>query len=108
MESCIFCKIVKGEIESKKVFENGDVLAFLDVNPKTPGHCLVIPKAHFENIFDIDPEILRKVMEAVKNISIDIKKSPKVGGVNLENNSGQGTGQEVPHFHFHIIPRYLG
>ncbi|MSU54612.1 MAG: HIT family protein [Candidatus Staskawiczbacteria bacterium] len=106
MENCIFCKITSGQIDSTKVFEDEDVIAFLDVNPKALGHCLIIPKKHFENIFDIDQEILKKVMVATKNISINIKKSPDITGVNLISNNGQGAGQEVFHFHLHIIPSY--
>ncbi len=103
---CIFCNIVTGNIPAKKLFENEDVLAFLDINPLTNGHCLVIPKKHYESIFDIDKEILQKVTIAAQDISIKIKKSLRPVGVNLVSNNGKKAGQRVFHFHVHIIPRY--
>src|SRR3990167_11238315 len=103
---CIFCKIAKGEIDSAKIWEDDDVLIFLDVNPLTKGHCLVIPKKHFENIFDIDEKILEKVVIAVKNVSEKIKTSFKIDGLNLLQSNGSKSGQEILHFHLHIIPRY--
>ncbi len=103
---CIFCKIVKGEINSAKIWEDNDVLVFLDVNPLTKGHCLVIPKQHFENIFDIDKEILKKVIVATKSISEKIKESLYANGINIMQANGKNAGQEVVHFHLHIIPRY--
>ena len=102
---CIFCKIAKGEIDSAKVFEDNDVLVFLDVNPLTEGHCLVIPKQHFENVFDIDREILKKVIVVGKNISLQLKKSLNATGVNLLNASGKDAEQSVYHFHLHVVPR---
>ncbi len=106
MENCIFCKIAKGEIDSAKVFENEDIFAFLDVNPLTKGHCLVIPKKHFENIFDIDKNILKEIIATAKDISEKMQKSLAASGVNLANASGESAEQGVFHFHLHIIPRY--
>ena len=105
---CIFCKIVKGEIDSAKVLENDKVLAFLDVNPVAKGHCLVIPKMHFENIFDITDEILGEVIFLVKYISENLKNSFEIEGINLVQSSGSKAGQAIFHFHLHIIPRYQG
>ena len=104
--SCIFCKIVSGEISTVKVFEDDDTLAFLDVNPDTEGHCLVIPKKHFETIFDIDGEILKKVMATLKTVALKIKDSLGAEGMHIANNNGILGGQIVSHFHMHIIPRY--
>ncbi len=105
MENCIFCKIVKGEIDSAKIWEDGDVLVFLDVKPFTKGHALVIPKQHFENIFDIDENVLQKTIVVAKNIAQTLKKSLPAPAVNLMNSSGGEAGQEVMHFHLHVIPR---
>lgn len=103
---CIFCKIANGEIDSAKVFEDDNVLAFLDVSPLTKGHCLVIPKAHFENIFNADENVLKNIISAAKNISNQIKTNLGAKGVNLVNASGEKAEQSVFHFHLHIVPRY--
>jgi len=104
--NCIFCKIVKGEIDSAKIYEDENTFAFLDINPLTKGHCLIIPKEHFENIFDIDAKILEKIIITAKDVSEKIKKSLKADGLNLLQSNGSKAGQEIPHFHLHIIPRY--
>ncbi|MBS4177503.1 HIT family protein [Lederbergia citrea] len=106
MSDCIFCKIVNGELPSSKVFENDDVLAFLDLSQITKGHTLVIPKIHNENIYDMAPEIAGKLFEAVPKISRAIKAEFNPQGLNLLNNNGSFAGQEVFHFHLHLIPRY--
>lgn len=106
MEGCIFCKIAAGEIESAKVFENEDVFAFLDAFPDTPGHTLIVPKKHFENIFDIDETILQEVMLVGKKVSIVMKDTLGATGIHLANNNGKDAHQEVLHFHLHVVPRY--
>ncbi len=102
---CIFCKIVKGEIPCTKVYEDVDVLAFLDVNPVSLGHCLVIPKQHSENIFDISENVLQKIIVVGKRIVEKLKTVTNIPAVNLVNSSGKDAGQEVMHFHLHIVPR---
>lgn len=106
MTDCIFCKIIGGEIPSFKVYENEDVLAFLDIHPFSQGHCLVVPRKHFENIFDIEKDILEKVILAGKHIAEKIKVSLNADGIRLMQSNGSLAGQEVMHFHLHIIPRY--
>ena len=103
---CIFCKIAKGEIDSAKVYEDDDVLAFLDVNPLTKGHCLVVPKTHAENIFDISQDVLQKIIVGAKHISGKIKNNLQADGIRLSQSNGATAGQVVFHFHLHIIPRY--
>ena len=103
---CIFCKIANGEIDSAKVFENEKIFAFLDINPLTRGHCLVVPKQHFENIFDIDKDMLKEIIVIAKEISEKIKRSLGAKGVNLLNSNGKEAEQSVFHFHLHIVPRY--
>ncbi|MCJ8005908.1 HIT family protein [Lederbergia wuyishanensis] len=106
MSNCIFCKIVNGEIPSAKVFENEDVLAFLDISQITKGHTLVIPKVHNENVYDLPEETASKLFEVVPEISRAIKKEFKPVGLNLLNNNGAFAGQAVFHYHLHLIPRY--
>lgn len=103
---CIFCKIANGEIDSAKVFEDSDVLAFLDANPAAKGHCLVIPKTHFENVFDISEDLLQKITVVGKHISQKMKKFLDAPAVNLVNSSGKEAGQVVMHFHLHVVPRH--
>lgn len=106
MIDCIFCKIIKGEIPSTKVFEDEKTLAFFDINPLTKGHTLVVPKGHYEDVFNIPIEDLKFVIANAKNIAKNLKNSLGASGVNLVNASGEVAGQSVLHFHIHVIPRY--
>jgi len=106
MENCLFCKIANGEIPSAKVFENDKVFAFLDINPIAKGHCLVIPKDHFENIFDIEEDIFKNITSTAKKIAKQMKINLQADGVNLVNASGKEAEQSVFHFHLHVVPRY--
>lgn len=105
-KECIFCKIVRGESPAQKIYETNDILAFLDINPVTDGHTLVIPKEHYRDIFQIPLPMLEKTMEATKKIAKKAQKTLNAGGVNILHNSGSVAQQAVPHFHIHIIPRY--
>ncbi|MDY2575476.1 MAG: HIT family protein [Bacilli bacterium] len=106
MDDCIFCKIVKGEIPCYKVYEDDDVLAFLDISQTTLGHTLVISKQHFPNLLYVPKDILSKVMGAAQRIAQAQVSSLKAKGVNLINNTNEIAGQTVMHFHVHVIPRY--
>lgn len=106
MDDCIFCKIVKGEIPSAKVFENEHVLAFLDISQVTKGHTLVIPKTHKENLFELTPELAKNIFEVVPSIANALKNEYNPIGLNTVNNNGEHAGQSVFHFHLHLIPRY--
>ncbi len=103
---CIFCQIVKGEIPCYKIYEDDKVLVFLDIKPVNPGHCLVIPKKHLENIEEIDEEYLSHLVIIVKKIGNKIKNNLNVLGYNVQVNNDPVAGQEIPHLHFHIIPRH--
>lgn len=105
-QDCIFCKIVRGEIPSKKIYEDRDVIAFLDINPANPGHCLVVPKKHSETVFDTDDEVLGKAITVTKKLAADVKEKLGADGVNIVQNNGRHAGQLVSHIHFHIIPRF--
>ena len=106
MEDCIFCKIVNGEIPCRKIYEDECCIVFLDISPWSKGHTLVVPKTHFETIFDIDEDILCNVMSVVKKISIHLKKTLNADGIKIVQNNGKSSGQEVFHIHFHVIPSY--
>lgn len=103
---CIFCKIINGDIPSKKVYEDDDVLAILDISQATIGHTLVLPKKHYSNLLDIDNEDYLKVMSVVKMLAEKIKTKLDATGINILNNCGEVAGQTVMHFHVHIIPRF--
>lgn len=105
MDDCIFCKIVKGELPSSKIYENNDVLAFLDIAPVNIGHSLVIPKKHYENIYEIPESIWTQIAQVTKNLSGAIKDGVKADGMNVAMSNGQDAGQVVFHAHVHIIPR---
>ncbi|MBU3922768.1 HIT family protein [Patescibacteria group bacterium] len=104
--NCIFCKIAKKEIPSEKIYENDKVFCFLDINPVSKGHTLVISKKHYENIFDIPENELKELISVVKKISKKRKKELNADGINLFNANGKIAEQSVSHFHIHIIPRY--
>ncbi len=107
MKDCLFCKIVEGSIPSNKVYETDAVLAFLDITPVNEGHTLVIPKEHYENIFEIPDDLLSSIAIEIKNVAKAVQKATNAGGINLAMNNREAAGQIVPHAHFHIIPRYL-
>lgn len=102
---CIFCKIIKGELRSYKVYEDEKTLAFLDVNPIANGHVLAVPKKHYETMEEIPENDLCDLIKAVKKIGMGIKKALEIEGYNVSLNNGRVAGQIIPHFHFHIIPR---
>ncbi|WP_088042462.1 HIT family protein [Bacillus sp. EAC] len=104
--NCIFCKIVEGQIPASKVYEDDNVLAFLDLSQVTEGHTLVIPKNHVENIFSMTEETASVYFKKMPIIANAIKKAFNVEGVNIINNSGAVSGQTVFHYHMHILPRY--
>lgn len=105
-KDCIFCRIVKNEIPSKKVYEDGVSFAFLDINPRNPGHTLVIPKRHYETIFDIPEERAGEFFESVKRVAGMVKNGTKAQGLNITQSNGSAAGQIVSHLHFHVIPRF--
>ncbi len=105
MEDCIFCKIIKGEIPSFKVFEDDQVLAFMDINPISPGHTLIIPKNHAENLKEISEEDLAAVHRASKKVMRGIETALNASGVACVQLNGRGVNQVVMHYHLHLIPK---
>lgn len=105
MDNCIFCKIIDGDIPSHKIYEDEFVYAFLDINPSTLGHTLVIPKKHVIDIYDMDEETASKTFKAVPKIANALKAAFNPIGLNIINNN-QKPHQVVFHYHIHLIPRY--
>ena len=103
---CIFCRIVAGDLPSSKLREDGDTLAFMDIGPIIHGHALVIPKPHYVGIHDTPPELLKKLICAVRAIAEAQTKALGADGVNVIQSTGESAGQIVPHIHFHVIPRF--
>ena len=108
MADCIFCKIVAGELPAAVVASDARVLAFLDINPATRGHTLVIPRAHVEDIHEIDTDDLAAAIALAQRIAGRASERLGADGVNLLHSSGSAAWQTVFHFHIHVIPRYLG
>ena len=101
---CIFCKIVNGEIPCLKIYETDKVLAFLDINPDSDGHTLVIPKKHYKDMDDIDNETLIEIEEAARRIKKILEDKLNIDGLSLLQNNG--SVQEVKHYHLHLKPYY--
>lgn len=104
--NCLFCKIVDKEIPSENLYEDDDFIAIMDINPNNFGHSLVIPKEHYENIYDLKGRALTKFGEVVQKISIAVKKAMKADGINVHINNDPAAGQVIFHSHTHIIPRF--
>lgn len=106
MKNCLFCKIVKNEINAVKIYEDNYVLAFLDIRPATKhgGHTLVIPKKHYELITDLPDDLLNKLSLVIKKLSKALLKFGQ--GLNILQNNKIYAGQIIPHVHFHLIPRF--
>jgi histidine triad (HIT) family protein len=108
MEDCIFCKIIRGEIPSFKVYEDEKVYAFEDINPISKGHTLVIPKRHARNLWEIPEEDLKAVHVASKKIMLAIREALRPTGVACLQLNGKGANQVVKHYHLHLVPRMEG
>jgi len=105
---CIFCKIVAGELPSERVDEDENTVAFMDLNPATRGHALVVPRRHAKNLLDIDPEDLAATIRAAQRLARRALPALGADGVNLMNSCGPAAWQTVFHLHLHVIPRYDG
>ena len=106
-KDCIFCKIAEGIIPSHKIYEDDDVLAFLDISQVTPGHTLVISKKHYNNFLTAEKDIMHKVMDVAQRIGQAEMSILGAKGVNILTNVNKEAGQSVFHFHVHVIPRYI-
>ena len=106
MEDCIFCKIIKKEIPTDIVYEDKDIMAFLDINPSNKGHTLVMPKKHSKNLLENNEEDLKRLVLAIKKIGNAVMKVTNAEGMNILSNINPIAGQVVFHTHVHITPRY--
>jgi len=105
MNDCVFCKIIREEIPSDKVYEDDNVLAFLDIKPVSSGHTLLIPKVHSENLLNISEEHLANLMSVLPKVAKAIIEATGASGFNVGINNGADAGQIIFHTHIHIIPR---
>ncbi|MBE5901168.1 MAG: HIT family protein [Lachnospiraceae bacterium] len=107
-EDCIFCKIAAGEIPSRTVYEDELFRVIMDIEPAEKGHCLIIPKNHFDDLFTLGEEEATKMMPLAKKIATKMKAALSCDGLNIVQNNGEAANQTVKHFHLHLIPRYNG
>jgi histidine triad (HIT) family protein len=108
MDDCIFCSIVDGDIPNRTVYEDDDVLAFLDANPLAEGHTLVIPKAHHETLNDLPADLGSEVLGQLHRLVPIVEDAVDADGSTVAFNNGEAAGQEVPHVHGHVVPRFEG
>jgi histidine triad (HIT) family protein len=104
-KTCIFCRIIRSEVPSFRVFEDDQSLAFMDINPANPGHVLVIPKIHAETLFSLDEAWLTATTLAAQKVAKAVQKAFNPFGMNIVQANGPGAAQSVPHFHWHVLPR---
>ena len=107
-DDCIFCKIANGEIPSTTIYEDDHHRVFFDIAPASKGHCLIVPKEHYDNIFDLDEEAAGRLFKLAAKTATALKDATGCEGMNIVQNNGEIAGQTVFHFHMHLIPRYTG
>ncbi len=107
-DDCIFCQIVAGEVPSRTVYEDDEVVAFLDANPLARGHTVVIPKAHHERIQDVPADLAGHLFSVIREVTPAIERAVGADASNVGFNDGEVAGQVVPHVHGHVVPRFEG
>jgi len=107
MKDCVFCKILDGQILAHKIYETDDIFVFLDIDPYTRGHSLVIPKKHYQDVFDIPADELQKLIVEVQKVAKLQKDKLGAEAINIFQRNGIMAGQGVDHVHFHVVPRYV-
>lgn len=105
---CIFCAIAAGRAPAEILFEDEETVAFLDINPAAPGHTLIIPRRHYRNLFDLDPEAGAAVMRTAVRMARALREALAPDGMNLVQANERAAFQSVFHFHVHLVPRWLG
>lgn len=105
-DDCIFCKLANGIIPTNSIYEDEDFNVIMDAAPASKGHALILPKEHFDNLYEIDPELLGKAVKLAQKVITHEKDVLKCDGYNLLQNNGEVAGQTIFHFHMHLIPRY--
>jgi histidine triad (HIT) family protein len=106
--SCIFCKIVRKEAPASIIYEDDKALAFLDIRPLNEGHTLVIPREHYETVYDMSEDLVAHVFKLVKRLAVAVRAATKADGITIIQQNGHAAGQEVFHMHVHVVPRYEG
>ncbi len=106
--SCIFCKIAQKQAPASVVYEDDEVLAFLDIRPLSRGHTLIIPKTHYRDIFDIPPELLARVHKVTKQVAAAVQKAISADGISVFQQNGAVAGQEIFHLHVHVVAQHEG
>jgi histidine triad (HIT) family protein len=107
-DDCIFCAIVAGDIPARAVRETDHTVAFLDANPLAPGHTLVVPREHYERLEDVPDDVSETLFAEVHALTSRVEAAVDADGLNVGINDGEAAGQEVPHVHVHIVPRFEG
>ncbi len=108
MADCIFCMLANGEIPTATLYEDGEFRVIMDANPATKGHCLILPKAHYANIYEMPEDLTGRAFVLAKRMAGRLTEALGCDGFNLVQNNGEEAGQTVFHFHIHLIPRYKG
>lgn len=106
-DDCIFCKLANGVFETNVIYEDDTFTVILDASPANPGHALILPKEHYQDVFDIDEEVVGKAMKLAKRVATRMSDVLKCDGVNIIQNNKEAAGQSVLHYHLHVIPRYV-
>jgi histidine triad (HIT) family protein len=104
---CVFCRIINKELPAARLYEDDEVISFLDINPVNLGHTLVVPKKHYELLLDISGDELGRVVKILPSIARAVVTATKADGFNVFQTNGACSGQTVPHLHFHIVPRHI-
>ena len=108
VSDCIFCRITSGTAACEEIYRDEATLAFMDINPANDGHCLVISKAHFENVFDMPPALFGTVASTAAKVARAVNEVLRPGGISLVQANGEAAGQSVLHVHIHVLPRRAG
>ena len=106
MANCVFCQIANNKLPAHIIYQESNMVAFLDNNPKETGHTLIVPKQHFSNLLEIPADLLASTIKVTQKVTKIINQSLKPDGLNIYQNNGSIAGQAIDHFHFHIVPRY--
>ena len=105
-DDCIFCKLANGDIPTNSIYEDDVVKVIFDASPAAPGHILILPKNHFDDVYSMDDETAAHVFKVAVKLSKAYRKALDFDGLNIVQNNGEAAGQTVFHFHMHLIPRY--
>jgi histidine triad (HIT) family protein len=107
-ETCVFCRIARKQASASVVYEDDRAIAFLDIRPLNEGHTLIIPKEHYETVFDIPEELVAHVHRVAKQVAIAVKEATHADGIGIIQQNGKAADQDIFHLHVHVIPRFEG